>query len=162
MGFKEDFIRNLLKAWKVAVQELPPGAKRVPFDWIWPQAALESNWGRSGPTMDCNNLFGMKGSHFGQGLCTKHKPPKDEGPRSYTYFDSWKDCLVGYMRKVTHKGNRFYPCYQAGLRSGAQAYWHCLDTNGWDGDGEGYAKKVLAVSRSVQEVKLLDGYRPIK
>ena len=154
MTFKEEFIRELKHVYDMALKHLPQGCEAVPFDWIWPQAALESNWGRSGVAKDCRNLFGTKGKHFGQGVCSKHKPPASEGPTPYTYFDSWVDCLVGYMRKVTHKGNHFYECYQVGLRNGKEAYWHCLETHEWD--GKNYAAKIRAVSESTEAISATD------
>ena len=148
MSYKLDFYNKIEKAYRQAVMRLPKGASPVPLSWIWPQAALESNWGRSGVAKDCNNLFGMKGTHFGQGACKSHTPPNAEGPTPYTHFDSWADCLVGYMRKVTHNGNWFTTCYLRGMITNKYEYWDCLARKGWAGENPDYGKHIAAVAKS--------------
>lgn len=152
---RDEFVRRMHEAYDEAVEKLPVTAHPIPIDWVWPQAALESDWGTSGVARDCNNLFGMKGAHFGQGVCEKHHPPSAEGPRPYTRFDSWADCLAGYMRKVTTKGNLFRPCYERGLKFGQDAYWQCLQEHEWAGKNQHYARSIRSVYYSYMKSKML-------
>lgn len=149
---KREFVVRMAEAWVHSM-------KKIPLDYILPQAALESGWGTSAVFKACNNLFGTKGAHFGQGLCTSHLPPASEGPELYTRFDTLVDCLNGYMRKVTHPGNRFFPCYLAGQTRGRMAFWRCLARLGWAGKKNMaiYGRKIAAVAKTTDV--LLQEYR---
>jgi flagellum-specific peptidoglycan hydrolase FlgJ len=67
------------------------------------QAALESNWGRSGLTVKANNLFGIKAGSKWRGR-TLDLPTKEWSKQRGWYktvarwcvWDSWADCIVYY------------------------------------------------------------------
>ena len=157
-----DFVYKLKEAYEHALHQLPKTTSPIPFDWIWPQAALESNWGGSGVAQGCNNLFGIKGTHFGEGPCTSHHPPKNEGPEPYTQFKDWADCLVGYMRKITTQGNWFHPCFLSGMTYGKHQYWHCLQEYEWAGKNHVYAKAIESVAASIPPEKIAEIIRTYK
>ena len=144
-GHKKAFVDKLYQAYTHA--KTP-----IPFSWIWPQAALESNWGRSDVAKDCNNLAGM--TDMGTRHCS-HCQPASEGGVCYAGFRDWQDWIERYTAKITHEGNLFQDCWLRGQKvmardgevAGALEYWRCLTDHNpaWSGVSD-YDKRLASVA----------------
>lgn len=142
-GYKREFVDRLYRAWKAA-------RSPIPFSWIWPQLALESDWGRSALAQDCSNLGGN--IDMGTRPCNHYQPAADGGHR-YAGFRDYQDYIERYTQKVTHEGNHFYPAWQAGQKvmardgeiAGALAYWRGLARLGWAGVPD-YDRRIASIA----------------
>lgn len=88
------------------IQKLAPAAVLIAdAQGIYPsvmlaQAALESNWGRSGLAQDFNNLMGTKGSVAGKSATVRTREVKNGQSvyinAGFTIYDSWAHSLFHY------------------------------------------------------------------
>jgi len=77
------------------------------------QGALESNWGRSTLTIDCNNLFGIKSGSSWTGAKKAYRTAEQDKNGNVYYvtayfraYDSWADSLLDHGQ-FFHDNNRY-------------------------------------------------------
>lgn len=152
MGYKERFVQRMLEACRVA--RLKGAVFNEPV--CLAQAALESNWGRSGLATRALNLFGIKAGRSWAGPVLE-LPTKEWSKERGTYdtvarwrvYPSWNECIVDYATVLNGM-----PWYQDAVvaASDPEAFLQGLLPNGkepgWATD-PGYAEKVRRMAREI-------------
>lgn len=120
------------------IQKLAPAAVLIAnAQGVYPsvmlaQAALESNWGRSGLAQDFNNLMGTKGSVAGKSATVRTREVKNGQSvyinAGFTIYDSWAHSLFHYGT-LMKEGLRWDSNYYSGTWIENTASYH--DATSW-------------------------------
>jgi flagellum-specific peptidoglycan hydrolase FlgJ len=152
---KADFVMRMMSACAKAKNQGVKFNEAV----VCAQAALESNWGRSGLCVRANNLFGIKAGRSWRGktldLPTKEWSKSRGWYRTTSHWCSWSDwsdCIV-YYSEMLHRLSWFRDALGHLYDSDAflEALLPEIGQPGWATDPR-YASKVRAVGARIERL----------
>lgn len=123
---QQEFIARIAPA---AVEDMKK--TRVPASLTIAQAILESNWGKSGLTINANNLFGMKGTGT---VGSVNMPTKEfvgstpiQTSAKFRKYNSWAESIRDHSDLILNgtrdKPTRYHGCLGVDYKKACQEIW---------------------------------------
>lgn len=154
-----DFPFKVTPEQRLFLDNCSSAAKRAthPFpDMAACEAALESNWGKSGLAKDANNLFGMKQHQhpiYGTLLLPTREYIHDkwiETQAAWVKYPTLDECFADRLSTLTRLAN-VYPSYQAALAAQTPEEFVTEVSKTWSTDPERATKVILIWRQYVKD-----------